>query len=167
GVSTDAVVTAEILSYSRSKGLFAGIDLSGGVLRPDEDANKSVYSAGATPSTILATREMSAPPEAASFLTALRTTAPGSAARTSASAPAPPRPAATMATATANDEDIRGRIVDIQQAVDRMLADTTPSAVGTSGTSGSEKAGTVNVDRARLMQVRQQLDALLATVNKR
>src|SRR6478735_1386995 len=88
GVSTDAVVTAEILSYSRSKGLFAGIDLSGGVLRPDEDANKSVYSAGATPSTILATREMSAPPEAASFLTALRTTAPGSAARPSASAPA-------------------------------------------------------------------------------
>jgi len=169
GVSTDAVVTAEILSYSRSKGLFAGIDLSGGVLRPDEDANKSVYSAGATPSTILATREMSAPPEAASFLTALRTTAPGPAARTSASAPAPPRPAATMATATAtaNDEDIRARIVDIQQAVDRMLADTTPSAVGTSGTSGNEKAGTVNVDRARLMQVRQQLDALLATVGKR
>ena len=64
GVSTDAVVTAEILSYSRSKGLFAGIDLSGGVLRPDEDANTGVYGAGATPSTILATREMSAPPEA-------------------------------------------------------------------------------------------------------
>jgi len=71
------------------------------------------------------------------------------------------------ATATSNDEDIRARIVDIQQAVDRMLADTTPSAVGTSGTSGNEKAGTVNVDRARLMQVRQQLDALLATVGKR
>jgi hypothetical protein len=49
-----------------------------------------------------------------------------------------------------------------------MLADTTPAAVGTSGTSGSEKAaGTVNIDRARLMQVRQQLDALLATLNRR
>ena len=95
GVSTDAVVTAEILSYSRSKGLFAGIDLSGGVLRPDDDANTGVYGAGATPSTILATREMSAPPEAASFLSALKSTSAGSDARPSASAaaPAPPRPA--------------------------------------------------------------------------
>jgi SH3 domain-containing YSC84-like protein 1 len=168
GVSTDAVVTAEILSYSRSKGLFAGIDLSGGVLRPDEDANKSVYGGGATPSTILATREMSAPPEAAPFLAALKTTSAGPAARpsTSAASPAPPRPAVTPATAT--DEDVRARIVDIQQAVDRMLADTTPAAVGTSGTTGNEKAaGTVTVDRARLMQVRQQLDALLATLNRR
>jgi lipid-binding SYLF domain-containing protein len=168
GVSTDAVVTAEILSYSRSKGLFAGIDLSGGVLRPDDDANASAYGSRATPSTILATREMSAPPEAASFLSALKSTAAGSAARPSASAaaPAPPRPASTTAAAT--DEDIRARIIDIQQAVDRMLADTTPAAVGTSGTGGSEKSpGTVNIDRARLMQVRQQLDALLATLNKR
>ena len=168
GVSTDAVATAEILSYSRSKGLFAGIDLSGGVLRPDDDANTSVYGSRATPSTILATREMSAPPEAASFLSALKSTAAGSDARPSASAaaPAPPRPAPTTAPAT--DEDIRSRIVDIQQAVDRMLADTTPAAVGTSGTSGGEKAaGTVNVDRARLMQVRQQLDAVIASLNRR
>src|SRR5882724_1630849 len=84
GVSTDAVATAEILSYSRSKGLFAGIDLSGGVLRPDEDANKDVYGAGAMPSRILATREMSAPPEAAPFLSALKGTA----------APSVPRPMA-------------------------------------------------------------------------
>ena len=55
-------MTAEILSYSRSKGLFAGIDISGGVLRPDEDANVGVYGAGATARTILASREISAPP---------------------------------------------------------------------------------------------------------
>jgi lipid-binding SYLF domain-containing protein len=167
GVSTDAVATAEILSYSRSKGLFAGVDLSGGVLRPDEDANTGVYGAGAVPSTILATREMSAPPEAASFLSALKVASPGSVARPSASAvaPAPPRPAATAAT----DEDMRARLIDIQQALDRILADTTPAAVGTSGTvGGSEKAaGTVNVDRARLMQLRQQLDALLTSLNRR
>jgi lipid-binding SYLF domain-containing protein len=167
GASTDAVATAEILSYSRSKGLFAGIDLSGGVLRPDDDANTSVYGSRATPSTILATREMSAPPEAASFLSALKSTAADSARPSaSAAAPAPPRPAPTMAPAT--DEDIRARIVDIQQAVDRMLADTTPAAVGTGGTSGSDNAaGTVSVDRARLMQVRRQLDALLTSLNKR
>jgi hypothetical protein len=164
--ATDAQLSTEMLAYSRSKGLFAGIDVSGGVLRPDDDANTGVYGSRATPSTILATREMSAPPEAASFLSALKSTAAGSVARPSASAaaPAPPRPAP----ATATDEDIRARIVDIQQSVDRMLADTTPAAVGTSGTSGSEKtAGTVNIDRARLMQVRQQLDALLATLNRR
>jgi lipid-binding SYLF domain-containing protein len=40
---TDAQFSAEILSYSRSRGAFAGIDLSGGVLRPDEDANKDAY----------------------------------------------------------------------------------------------------------------------------
>ena len=41
--STDAQLNAQILSYSRSKGLFAGIDLSGGVLRPDKDANVEFY----------------------------------------------------------------------------------------------------------------------------
>jgi SH3 domain-containing YSC84-like protein 1 len=40
---TDAQFSAEILSYSRSRGVFAGIDISGGVLRPDEDANADVY----------------------------------------------------------------------------------------------------------------------------
>jgi len=180
GVSTDAVMTAEILSYSRSKGLFAGIDLSGGVLRPDVDANRATYGAGATPSTILATREMSAPPEAGAFLSALRGTsaAPGSpstlstpsasnapSARSHASTPAAtaaPRPATTSTT----DDDIRSRVIDIQQSVDRMLAETTPAAVGTSG-SNDTAGGSVAVDRGRLMQIRRQLDALLATLNKR
>jgi SH3 domain-containing YSC84-like protein 1 len=161
GVSTDAVATAEILSYSRSKGLFAGIDLSGGVLRPDEDANLGVYGKGSTPSTILATREMSAPPEAAAFLRALR--------ETGAAAPKPDAAAAPAAArAGSSDEDIRARVVDLQQSVDRMLADTTPAAVGTSGTaSSSDAAGVVSVDRARLLQLRAQIDALLAATNRR
>ena len=41
--ATDAQLHAEMLSYSRSKGLFAGIDLSGGTLKPDGDANDRVY----------------------------------------------------------------------------------------------------------------------------
>jgi SH3 domain-containing YSC84-like protein 1 len=41
--STDAQMSAEILSYSRAQGLFAGINLSGGVLKPDTDANREVY----------------------------------------------------------------------------------------------------------------------------
>src|SRR6185436_6170153 len=60
GVSTDAAITAEIVSYSRSKGLFAGIDVSGGVLRPDTDANESTYGPKSSPASILATRELSA-----------------------------------------------------------------------------------------------------------
>ena len=41
--ATDAQLHAEILSYSRSSGLFAGIDLSGGVLRPDQQADVRAY----------------------------------------------------------------------------------------------------------------------------
>ncbi|HEX3645981.1 MAG TPA: lipid-binding SYLF domain-containing protein [Vicinamibacterales bacterium] len=163
GVSTDAVATAEILSYSRTKGLFAGIDLSGGVLRPDEDANKDVYGAGAVPSTILATREMSAPPEAAPFLSALKGASHATAPKPLASS-APSRRSTTPA-----DEDIRGRVLDIQQAVDRLLADATPGPVGTSGALGADgpRSATAAVDRARLMQIREQLDGLIATLNHR
>jgi len=41
--NTDAYMTAEILSWSRTKGLFAGVSLSGATLRPDRDANKELY----------------------------------------------------------------------------------------------------------------------------
>ena len=40
---TDAAMTAEILSYSRSRGLFAGVSLSGATLREDDSANKDLY----------------------------------------------------------------------------------------------------------------------------
>src|SRR3954463_4175204 len=41
--STDATMRAEILSYSRSRGLFAGVSLEGTSLRPDDDATRAVY----------------------------------------------------------------------------------------------------------------------------
>jgi len=67
------------------------------------------------------------------------------------------------------DDDIRARVVDIQQTLDRLLADTTPAPVGTTGTAGVPDAasGSIVVDRARLMHIRQQLDALLASLNRR
>ncbi len=40
---TNATMRAEILTYSRSRGAFAGISLKGAVLRPDNDANKNLY----------------------------------------------------------------------------------------------------------------------------
>jgi SH3 domain-containing YSC84-like protein 1 len=40
---TNATMRAEILTYSRARGAFAGVSLKGAVLRPDKDANKNVY----------------------------------------------------------------------------------------------------------------------------
>jgi len=51
--ATDAAMSAQILSYSRSKGVFAGIDISGGVLGPDKDANVDVYGASADANKIV------------------------------------------------------------------------------------------------------------------
>lgn len=42
--STDARLNAQILSYSRSKGAFAGLELKGVVIKPDNEANNQVYS---------------------------------------------------------------------------------------------------------------------------
>jgi SH3 domain-containing YSC84-like protein 1 len=41
--ATDVTLRAEILSYSRSRGLFAGVSLEGSTLRPDDDDNKKLY----------------------------------------------------------------------------------------------------------------------------
>jgi lipid-binding SYLF domain-containing protein len=40
---TDAMMAAEILSYSRSRGIFAGVSLEGATLRPDNDDNTKIY----------------------------------------------------------------------------------------------------------------------------
>jgi lipid-binding SYLF domain-containing protein len=50
--STDAQLKAEIYSYSRSRGLFAGVALDGSALRIDQDANAAGYGAGITPRRI-------------------------------------------------------------------------------------------------------------------
>jgi lipid-binding SYLF domain-containing protein len=50
--ATDAQLKAEIYSYSRSRGLFAGVALDGAVLGIDHDANESEYGANVTPRRI-------------------------------------------------------------------------------------------------------------------
>ena len=73
--ATDAQITAEILSYSRSKGLFAGIDLSGGALRPDSQADRDFYGREVVARDILLAQEHVAMPTAARpFITALAST---------------------------------------------------------------------------------------------
>lgn len=53
GADTDATFDAEILSYGRSRGLFAGISVEGASLRPDRDANEAVYGREIAPEEIL------------------------------------------------------------------------------------------------------------------
>src|SRR5262252_7974736 len=50
---TDAYMRSEILSYSRARGVFAGISLEGSTLRPDEEANHRVYGNDATAGKII------------------------------------------------------------------------------------------------------------------
>jgi lipid-binding SYLF domain-containing protein len=63
---TDAMMNAEILSYSRSRGLFAGISLEGATLRPDTDANRALYGHDTTNREIL-TGDFKAPAVALKF----------------------------------------------------------------------------------------------------
>jgi hypothetical protein len=65
------------------------------------------------------------------------------------------------------DDNLRTKVVDIQQNLDRILADTTPAPVGTSGTVGAAGDGTITVDRVRLLELRRQLDALIYALNRR
>jgi lipid-binding SYLF domain-containing protein len=69
---TDAQLKAEILSYSRTQGLFAGIDLSGGVLKPDNDDNEDLYGRKITAREILVDKTVSPPPAANVFMASLR-----------------------------------------------------------------------------------------------
>jgi lipid-binding SYLF domain-containing protein len=67
---TDAMLKAEMLSYSRSRGLFAGISLEGATLRPDGETNKEFYGRDATNREIL-NGDFKTPPVADRFIHAL------------------------------------------------------------------------------------------------
>ena len=67
--ATDVVMRAEILSYSRSRGLFAGVSLEGSTLRPDNGANEKLYGKKVTAQEILREGKVGRP-AAASILDA-------------------------------------------------------------------------------------------------
>ena len=70
--ATDAQLTAEMLSYSRARGLFAGIDLSGGVLRPDNTATAGFYGhAVSDRGILLGSERIATPPVTRSLMSAL------------------------------------------------------------------------------------------------
>ncbi len=67
---TDAAMTAEILTWSRARGLFAGISLKGSTLREDADWNKELYGKDITNRDII-TKGTAAPASAAGFMSEL------------------------------------------------------------------------------------------------
>lgn len=64
GASTDAAMRAEILTYSRSRGLFAGVSLEGSTVRPDGDANDRVYGKKVTAKELVREHSVTVPPAA-------------------------------------------------------------------------------------------------------
>jgi lipid-binding SYLF domain-containing protein len=73
---TDVVMKAEILSYSRAKGLFAGISLEGSTLRSDDGGNKAVYGKELTAKKIVREGKVATPAAAKRLLAILQKASP-------------------------------------------------------------------------------------------
>ena len=73
---TEVTMRAEILSYSRARGLFAGISLAGSTLRPDNGGNKKLYGKEVTAKAIVFHNEMPVPDCAKSLHDSLEKASP-------------------------------------------------------------------------------------------
>jgi len=74
--ATDATMRAEILSYSRARGAFAGLSLEGSTLRPDNDANKKLYGKEIKAEDIVLKHAVKAPPSAHQLIATLNKKSP-------------------------------------------------------------------------------------------
>jgi lipid-binding SYLF domain-containing protein len=73
---TDIVLKAQILSYSRTQGVFAGVSLEGSTVRSDDGANKALYGKDLSAKEIVRDGVVSPPPSAKRLLSILRTASP-------------------------------------------------------------------------------------------
>jgi lipid-binding SYLF domain-containing protein len=73
---TDVSMRAEILSYSRARGLFAGISLEGSTVRPDNDANERIYGEKISAKEIVLAHDTAVPPAAEGLISTLNTRTP-------------------------------------------------------------------------------------------
>lgn len=73
---SDVTLRAEILSYSRSRGLFAGVSLEGSTLRPDNKANKELYGKEIEAKDIIFKEAVPAPDSAKQLLATLKKASP-------------------------------------------------------------------------------------------
>lgn len=74
--STDVTMRAEILSYSRARGLFAGVSLSGSTVRPDNGANENLYGKKVNASDIVFKGVIAVPPSAQKMISYLNKKSP-------------------------------------------------------------------------------------------
>jgi lipid-binding SYLF domain-containing protein len=70
--ATDAQMHAQLLSWSRSQGLFVGAALDGSVVKPNQDANERLYGKVTTGKEILVNSKLSVPSSSMPLLTAIR-----------------------------------------------------------------------------------------------
>ncbi len=75
-VSTDALLKSQILSYSRSRGLFAGLELKGAVIMQDTSAHKDIYGQELSAREIIVDGKVRTPPTIRIFPQALRKFSP-------------------------------------------------------------------------------------------
>jgi SH3 domain-containing YSC84-like protein 1 len=73
---TDVTMRAEMLSYSRARGVFAGISLEGSTVRPDNDANRRIYGKEISAEDIITESRLSAPASAHLLLARLQKASP-------------------------------------------------------------------------------------------
>jgi lipid-binding SYLF domain-containing protein len=73
---TDAYMRAEILTYSRARGIFAGVSLDGSTLRPDNDANENLYSERISARAIVLGHGPETPPAAEQLIALLDKASP-------------------------------------------------------------------------------------------
>ncbi len=73
---TDAYLRSEILSYSRARGVFAGVSLEGSTLRPDHKANSELYGHSLTAQQIIRESEVQAPAAASPLIAQLENASP-------------------------------------------------------------------------------------------
>ena len=73
---TDVTMRAEILSYSRARGVFAGVSLEGSTIRPDNDANERIYGAKIPAKDIVIAHETHVPDSAEPMISTLNTRTP-------------------------------------------------------------------------------------------
>ena len=74
--ATDVTLRAEVLSYSRNRGLFAGISLEGSTVRPDNDANEKVYGKKLEAEAIVLKGVAAVPPPAQKMIATLNRKSP-------------------------------------------------------------------------------------------
>jgi lipid-binding SYLF domain-containing protein len=73
---TDVTMRSEILSYSRARGLFAGISLAGSTLRPDNSANKNLYGKEVSAKSVVFDKAVPVPDSAKELLATLQKASP-------------------------------------------------------------------------------------------